>query len=68
MAGRPMTTKTIGMWIKERRSKLALDAPTLARASQINGVRLDAIETSREEATFEELRRVSRILGIDLAT
>lgn len=63
-----MTTKTIGTWIKERRSKLALDAPTLARASRINGTRLDAIETSREEATFEELRRVSRILGIDLAT
>ncbi|MFT3775847.1 MAG: ImmA/IrrE family metallo-endopeptidase [Minicystis sp.] len=59
---------SVGSWIQRRARELEIDSPLLAKAANLPEARLRAIESDSEAPTFDELRGISRILGIDLAT
>src|SRR5262245_47498895 len=63
-----MTHLDVGSRIRHLREGLELDKRDFALAARLPYERLAAIEDGREEATFEQLRAISRIVGVDLAT
>jgi Zn-dependent peptidase ImmA (M78 family)/DNA-binding XRE family transcriptional regulator len=63
-----MTHLGVGSRIKQLREELGLEVRDLARAARLSEEQLVGIEEGREAGSFDELRAVSRIVGVDLAT